>query len=217
MLTRTDQNAAHDAAGVKRAHDAAGVKPAYDAVGAKHAARAFGRAALCACVVLAVAGCSGRSALRSTFGVTLEQPDPFNVLPRKPLRIPPNFEDLPPPRPGEASPLDPTPVAAAEATLNRVPDGAGAPSIGELALLGAAGAGGADPGIRSALAEDAGPKESSYGLTTFFGLRVPDGSGGEILDQRAEADRINAAGGDAPNPPPALGELKSNEVQLGLF
>lgn len=199
MLTGADQNAPHHAADAKRA------------------ARAFGRAALCACLVLAVAGCGGRSALRTTFGVTLEQPDPFNVLPRQPLRIPPNFEDLPPPRPGEASPLDPTPVAAAEATLNRVPAAAGAPSIGELALLGAAGAGGADPGIRTALVEEASPSESKYGLTSFFGWRVPDGTGEEILDQRAEADRINAAGGDAPNPPPALDEYKSNEVELGLF
>ena len=173
------------------------------------------RIALGACVVLAVAGCGGRSALRSTFGVTLEQPDAFNVLPRKPLRIPPNFNDLPPPNPGAPSPLDPTPVAEAKQTLHSVGESAGAPSVGELALLGAAGAEGAEPGIRAELEQDAGPRESGYGLTSFFGWQVPDGSAEQILDQREEAARIDAAGGVAPTPPPRAEELKSNEFRLG--
>lgn len=175
------------------------------------------RIALGACVVLAVAGCGGRSALRSSFGITLEQPDAFNVLPRKPLRIPPNFSDLPPPNPGAPSPLDPTPVAEAQSALNSVGQSAGAPSVGELALLGAAGAEGAQPDIRQALEQEAGPQESGYGLTSLFGWKVPDGSAEQILDQREEAARIDAAGGDAPNAPPRAEDVKDNEIELGIF
>jgi hypothetical protein len=181
------------------------------------AVRRFGRIALCACVVLAVAGCGGRGALRSTFGITLEQPDPFNVLPRKPLRIPPNFQDLPLPRPGAPSPLDPQPVAEAQLALRHVGQAAGAPSAGELALLGAVGAEDAQPGIRQDLALEAGSTDPAYGLDSILGWAVPDGSAEQVLDQRAEAARIDAAGGDAPNAPPRVGELKSNELRLGLF
>lgn len=184
----------------------------------RRAAGRFGRIALGACVVLAVAGCGGRSGLRSTFGVTLEQPDPFNVLPRKPLRIPPNFNDLPPPSPGAPSPLDPQPVDEARSTLNHVGQAAGAPSVGELALLGAAGAEDADPAIRSTLEQETVPTESKYGLTSVLGWKVPDGSPDEALDQREEAARIDAAGGVAPNAPPRVDEVdKSNELQLGVF
>jgi hypothetical protein len=175
------------------------------------------RIALCAGVAMAASGCGGRSGLGNLFGVTLEQPDPFNVLPRSPLRLPANFQDLPSPRPGAPSPLDPTPVADAKSALNAPAPTRGAPSAAELALLDAAGAQNAEDGIRERLATESVPTTRKYGLTSLFGYAVPDGTADEMLDQREEAKRILAGGGATPTPPPAAPTDASNELTLGVF
>ena len=75
-------------------------------------------------------------------------------------------------------------------------------------------------GSRSRIAPSAGeePKtDQQYGLSSIFGYRIPDGATREILDQRAEADRLRAKGGLTPTAPPRPPELGSNEIILGGF
>ena len=134
------------------------------------------RAAMTAGMVAAISACGGSGGVRESFGVTLESPDAFNVYPRRPLQMPPSMAQLPAPRPGAPSPLDPRPEADAQAALGNV----GAPttaetgqSSGELALLGAAGAAQADPTIRTELADSRGTVgDSRYGLSSLCGYNI---------------------------------------------
>jgi hypothetical protein len=182
----------------------------------RHAHRALvGRSVLAGALTLALAGCGG-GGIGDTLGLTYESPNPFNVAPRAPLRLPPNLEALPPPEPGAPSPLDPRPVQEARAALGGVgaPIPEGAPSPGELALLDAAGADQADPTIRSTLAAEEAPTTNEYGLSTFFGFEVPDGSEREILEPREEAERLRAEGAVTPTAPPTEPPPPTDEIQF---
>jgi hypothetical protein len=196
----------------------AGARMAGASMTGVRAARLAAKLTLTACLVVGLAGCGGRGGLRSAFGVTLEQPDAFNVLPRSPLRLPSNFQNLPAPQPGAPSPLDPAPVAEARATLGKAEDSRGAPSAAELVLLNTAGAEAADPAIREKLAAEKPEGSPRYGLTELLGYKVPDGSTEDILDQREEAKRILANGGLTPTPPPVKDDgTSSNSIIMGVF
>ncbi|MEM6440519.1 MAG: DUF3035 domain-containing protein [Pseudomonadota bacterium] len=180
------------------------------------ASRGLRLAALTA-AALACAACGGREAVGRAFGLTYESPNPFNVSPRAPLRLPGDLSALPPPEPGAPSPLEPQPTRSARAALANAgaPSPAqAAPTPSELALLDAAGVQTADPGIRAALAEEQPERRNDYALPSLFGLEIPDGSEEELLEPRQEADRIRAAGGVAPNPTPAPPEPQSNQITL---
>ncbi|MEO1687105.1 MAG: DUF3035 domain-containing protein [Pseudomonadota bacterium] len=180
------------------------------------------RAAVLTAAALAVAGCaSGRQAVGSALGLTYESPNPFNVSPRAPLRLPSDLSALPPPEPGAPSPLEPQPTRQARAALAQAgaeQPGQTAPTPGELALLDASGAETADPNIRATLAEeDAGAgREPQFGLASLFGYRTPDGSEEEILEPRDEARRILEEGGVAPNPTPAPEPAPTNQIVLPI-
>ncbi len=168
-----------------------------------------------------MSACSGTQDLKRAIGVTLESPDAFNVYPRRPLEMPADLSALPPPRPGAPSRLDPQPEAEAQAALSNAGTPVAArtaPSTGELALI--EGAGAADPDIRAALASEPETTESPYGLSSFFGIAVPDykvsdGRSSPVLDPRDEAERIQQTGAATPNPPPPAPETPSNEFILG--
>lgn len=176
----------------------------------------LGTAAVLA-AALAAAGCGG-GGIGDTLGLTYESPNAFNVAPRAPLRLPSDLTALPPPQPGAPSPLDPRPVQEARAALAGAgaPQPSGAPSPGELALLDAAGAEGADPAIRSTLATESAPRERRFALDTLFGLRVPDGSEEEILEPREEARRLGEQGVATPTPAPDEGPRPTNQIQVPL-
>lgn len=183
----------------------------------RHAPSALGRSVLAGALTLALAGCGG-GGVGDTLGLTYESPNPFNVAPRAPLRLPPSLSALPPPEPGAPSPLDPRPVQEARAALGGVgaPIPEGAPSVGELALLDAAGAGQADPSIRSTLAAEEPPRSDEYALDTLFGFRVPDGSEREILEPREEAARLRDEGLATPVAPPTGPPPPTDEIQFEL-
>ncbi|MDF2233704.1 DUF3035 domain-containing protein [Albimonas sp. CAU 1670] len=167
----------------------------------------------------ALAACSGgREAIGDAMGLNYESPNPFNVSPHAPLRLPPSFETLPPPQPGETSPLEPRPSEAAQAALGAGPAaGATAPTPGELALLDAAGAEAADPTIRQRLVDEEPPeKESIYALDSIFGYKINDPLAAETLDARDEAETLRTQGAPAPTPSPARPESPSNEITIPL-
>lgn len=107
-------------------------------------ARRLLRIGATAAAVALVAGCGGSEGVRSSLGITLESPDAFNVYPRRPLQMPTDLTQLPPPNPGAPSPRDPSPRAEAQAALGNAgaPEDAvaqaDAPSAGEQALLASA-------------------------------------------------------------------------------
>lgn len=154
-----------------------------------------------------VAACStSRREVGAILGMGNTSPNPFNVYPRGRLALPEDLESLPAPRPGEPSPLEPTPQRDAQAALGNsgaAPAGAAA-SAGEAALLANAGAAEARPDIREALEQDdaALRRERKYGFTTFFGYKVPDGSEEDQLEAREERKRLLPLGAVTPTPPP---------------
>ncbi|TYO88159.1 DUF3035 domain-containing protein [Oceanicella actignis] len=179
------------------------------------------RLCLVAAVAALAAGCGGRTDLGEALGIKLSSPDAFNVYPRKPLRLPPDLNALPEPRPGAPSPLDPDPLAEARAALGGVgatPDPAAAPSTGELTLLDRAGANEAPADIRRQLEAPERNRRSPYGLSSLFGIPVPDyevGGDSPVLDPRAEAERLLELGAPTPSAPPPAPEQPSNEWILG--
>lgn len=163
------------------------------------------RIALLIGVAATAAGCSsGRAGLGNLLGVTKNSPDPFNVYPREPLVLPSDLSALPPPQPGAPSPREPKPEFEAQAALGEAgaPIVDAGPSAGEAALLANTGADAADPSIREALDDEELKREPKYGLRSFFGYKVPDGSEKDLLEAREERKRLLEEGGAAPNPPP---------------
>lgn len=159
---------------------------------------------------LLLGACSGiRTPLDGLFAAP-ESPDAFLVLSRAPLRMPQTL-DLPAPRPGEVSPLEPTPLIDAQvALLGRPVDravGTG-PSTGEQALLTAAGSASADPNIRTALVADAdpdtqaGPYEPPSLYSFIFGDDEIEPT--DVIDASAEARRLADTGVITPVDPNAV-------------
>jgi len=135
-------------------------------------------------------------------------PDEFQVLARAPLNMPPSL-NLPTPRPGEPSPLEPNPQAAALAALGRGPElSPGPASRGETALLDAANVSAASPDIRVQLQQDQlASADEEYRPPTIpelFGagpdLEIPPE---EVLDPVSESQRLQTVGVRAPNDPDA--------------
>ncbi|WP_316014377.1 DUF3035 domain-containing protein [Roseobacter sp. HKCCA0434] len=82
-------------------------------------------------------------------------PDPFLVVERRPLEIPPDLGALPPPRPGEISRTEIQPDLLVASALGSAPaTSAAAPAAGEQQLLAALGAGSVPGDIRAQIAAD---------------------------------------------------------------
>lgn len=159
-------------------------------------------------ILLALAGVTAcGSSSREAIGLRVPPPDEFLVVSRKPLTLPADMTALPTPRPGAPSRVDPDPVAEAQAALTGVAPSAvasAAPTAGERALLGAAGAAGADPAIRETLVAEAPVPERRFGLDSFLGFPIDQTLGAadaERLSPTEEAERLRAQGVVAPIPP----------------
>ena len=126
-------------------------------------------------------------------------PDEFQVLARKPLKMPGTL-DLPEPRLGELSPLEPDPTTDAVVALLGVPSATAAPqpSPGEQALLSAANASAATSVSTAQLedAERAAEANKPYQtplITELFGADSDDPVEDTLVPD-AEARRLQSEG-----------------------
>lgn len=155
--------------------------------------KSFGGVApwLCLGAALVLAGCGGTADTRRVFGFDRAAPDEFAVMSRAPLAMPPEYE-LRPPRPGAPRPQDGTPRDRAETVLLGAASQSAiaADSAGESALLGAAGAGRADPAIRQQIDRESArllrEDETFADRLIFWQRREP----GTVIDPSAEAERL---------------------------
>lgn len=131
-------------------------------------------------------------------------PDEFAILPPKPLEMPENLAELPPPTPGGANRTDPTPNADAIAALGGKP-GAGSSDAG---LVAYASRYGVAEGIRGQLAaEDLQYRRDNDGrlLQRLFSVNVYYKAYAPMaLDQHAELAFWRARGVITPSAPPAV-------------
>jgi hypothetical protein len=160
------------------------------------------RAVSLAGVVLTAAACSG---VQEQFSLTSEPPDEFRVVTRAPLAIPPDYT-LRPPEPGVARPQEGTATQQARTAVFRASDDS-TPSldevipndgrtVGERALLRAAGAEQADPQIRQVInSESQKLNEEDGNLYDLLVFWRDDEAPGRVIDAEAEAKRLreNAA------------------------
>lgn len=103
---------------------------------------------------LGLAACSTDGRLMSL--ETGDGPDEFAILPTKPLQMPADLAQLPPPTPGGANITDPTPLADAVATLGGNPAHLSVRGVGAAdgALLAYTGRLGRDANIRAVTAAE---------------------------------------------------------------
>ena len=123
---------------------------------------------------IVIAGVAAASLLTACGGRRLggSGPDVFAVARQAPLVIPPDYA-LVPPQPGVARPQDNNPQAQA---LDALFGGPAQRSAGERAVIGAAGATSADPGIRSSVGDPA-TTVVDKGQTTRDIVAAPEGDG----------------------------------------
>lgn len=151
-------------------------------------------------LALGLSACGG---FRENLGLTKQSPDEFRVVSRAPLTVPPDFQ-LRPPEPGAPRPQVGSPSQQAERAVFRNSQGAqqtanAAPrrvTVGEQALLSAAGAQQADPNIRLIVNRETKQinEEADYFVDrlVFWNSTSPAGT---IVDPVAERRRLqeNAA------------------------
>ncbi len=149
------------------------------------------------------ANLSACSSVRNALGIDKTPPNEFAVVTKAPLVIPPDFA-LRPPRPGAQDSQQLTPSQTAEQTVFGRVASQEAPSAnqsqGELALLDAAGAQGADGSIRGMLAADNKEANKDPSLTDRLMFWKGDGTKDESVNGVAEQSRIkaNEAAGKSP-------------------
>jgi hypothetical protein len=166
------------------------------------------RAALACAVAGPLAACSssgsGSGGLRETLGLSAPPPDPFLTVSRAPLELPPNLGELPQPRPGAPSRVEPNPTATAQAALGTgvTAPAPAAPTTAESALIAAAGGTEADTAIRETIVAETPEPERRFGLDSLFGFRVVQDPAAEAerLDPEAEAAELRRKGLAAPTP-----------------
>jgi hypothetical protein len=126
-----------------------------------------------------------------------EAPDEFQVVERAPLVLPPQY-NLRPPAPGAARPQEGTTSQRAQRALLGDEIGDVSETTGQIALLDAAGANSAMPGIRNVLAEEstglAGLDEGRFWFILDFQRRAYARADSTPLDATSEARRLAEAG-----------------------
>ena len=150
-------------------------------------------------------------------GAKIPPPDEFQVIVRAPLMMPATT-NLPEPRPGAASPLDPDPhrdaLQALLGTSGSPVVSTMAPSAGERVLLSSANAASSSGDIRVQLeeekiAEKANKPYEAPSLSELLGggdSKKLDES--TLLDPIAESQRLQREGKVAPSDPNALAEVE---------
>ena len=145
--------------------------------------------------LLGLAACSG-DGLTRTFGLTRDALDEFQVTTRAPLSMPPDFA-LRPPRPGSSRPQELSQQEQAEAALAPgavLSRGEAAPSLGQQALLAAAGPP-APANIRGRVDGETALDAPSRSFSERLMFWQPAPSPGTVVDPARESQRLrqNAA------------------------
>lgn len=158
----------------------------------------LGRLALAGACLTMLAGCDTLGNPMDILSGKRTTPDEFQVLARKPLRMPGSLA-LPEPRLGEASALEPDPRTDAVIALLGGPVVAGGSSggAGEQALLDAANATAEQTEIRAALRADEENFDSNkpYEAPSIFELFGPSEKKPEdAIDPGAESRRLQVQG-----------------------
>ena len=148
-----------------------------------------------AVAVLALMALGACDSLREELGMTKQSPDEFRVVARAPLSMPPNYNTLVTPNPGQPRPQEGTPTDQARTAVfgseisgdTQTPNG----SAGEAALLNAAGAQDADPAIRQVVNQETDQinSESEYFLDELIFWRDQP-EPGVVVDPQKESQRI---------------------------
>lgn len=160
-----------------------------------------------------LAGCAGFN-IREELGIVGAGPDEFSVVKKRPLQMPTDMQELPPPRPGAPSLVDPRPAEDAQLALTgRAQPAATDSSRAEEAFLIAAGANKADPDIREKLEED----ETRLTTVLLDTIMMKDKDEGSPLDAGDEAERLAEEARQSKNPflerAPSDGDAEQNQEQ----
>lgn len=170
----------------------------------------FGTFGLLCLLATALAGCSlDRDPSLMNIRQTQSGPDEFAVLPNKPLQTPESYAELPPPLPGAANRVDPTPDADVAEALG----GSRAATVGggvrDTALISRTTRFGVEPQIRTVLAEeDRRFRQVNNGLflERLFKVNVYfDAYRRQSLDQHFEIEQWRRRGVRTPAAPPPPG------------
>lgn len=159
--------------------------------------------ALAAVLVLSACAAADPELMNLSSG---EGPDEFGIVPPRPLAMPENLAELPPPTPGGVNLADPDPEADAILALGGKPGSSNGIASGDSALYAHAARYGVDQGIRSTLAaEDLEWRRDNNGrvLERWFNVNVYyKAYRDQSLDQQSELARWRAAGLRTPSAPP---------------
>ena len=154
--------------------------------------------AAAAAALLALGGCERIGNPFVVLGSKPPAPDEFQVITRKPLRMPMSVA-LPEPRLGTPSPLEPDPNRDAIVALlgpGAAPVGTGT-SRGEQALLSAADVAASNPEIRQTLATEGdggGPNEPYEPPSIFELFGAAEAAPEDVIDPAEEARRLQREG-----------------------
>ena len=159
---------------------------------------------------LALSGCSTDGRLMTL--ETGEGPDEFGILPTRPLQMPPDLAELPPPTPGGANITDPQPQADAIASLGGNPAHLSVQGVGasDGALLAHTGRLGRDGNIRAVAAAEDQAFRARHGRrlleimakTNVYMRAYAD----QAIDPWDELARFRRAGVRTPTAPPRADE-----------
>ncbi len=162
-----------------------------------------------------LAACSSDRTIADRLGMGRNVPDEFQVVERAPLTLPPEYA-LRPPEPGAPRPQEGTTSQQAQRALLGAPLAPVDTTAAQMALLDEAGAAGANPDIRTVIADEStglvGLDEDRFWFILDFQRRAYGQADSTPLDARDEAARLAEAGVsvratrlDPVAPPPAGG------------
>lgn len=154
-----------------------------------------------------LAGCSTDGRLM-TLASSGDGPDEFGIVPTRPLQMPPDLAELPPPTPGGSNITDPMPRADAVASLGGNPGLLSVQGVGaaDAALLAHTGRLGREGNIRPVLAAEDQAFRARHGrrlLEVFAKTNVYMRAYAPMaIDPYAELLRFRRAGVRTPSAPP---------------
>jgi len=149
------------------------------------------RPALAMLALLALGACDS---LRDELGMNKQSPDEFRVVSRAPLSLPPDYNTLVTPNPGQPRPQEGTTTDQARTAVfgtEQKGQPVTAESTGEAALLNAAGAQNADPQIRQIVdreTQQINEEDTDFLDALIFWQDQPPP--GTVVDPNKEAQRI---------------------------
>jgi hypothetical protein len=157
--------------------------------------------------VLSLSGCSDNENPILMHAAAQERgPDEFGIVPTRPLEMPTNLSELPPPNPAGANRVDPQPRADIARALGGNPAAAVTRGTADGGIVNHASRFGRSEGIRAQLAaEDLEFRQRNRGrlLERLFSVNVYHNAYEFMwLDKYAELERWRRAGAQTPTAPP---------------